>query len=207
MTADEPSQERGLQHKDDPNVPQAEVRTARAGPESPLSAEETHRTTATLIADYIKQTSALATGTVVLSMTFVKDFLGGGVATPHQKWALFATWVLLGLAAVVGFFAQSALIGNIWVSSRTAPYKTGLRRAWLAQMALFFGGILAFAIFAWQHVSGGPPAASAAATLGKGSAISLTIPASASVTLAPADAATALRIDVGAAGSIVVHAK
>ena len=59
-----------------------------------------------VVLEWSKQITTLASGTLVLSATFVKDIFQGTVL--HQ-WALVSSWLLFALSAIFGII----LLGNI----------------------------------------------------------------------------------------------
>lgn len=95
--------------------------------------------------EWSKQLMALATGTLVLSATFVNDLFGNEIIYP---WVLVAVWALLILSMLIGMVFLGALCSLIDDHERTITIYSGPVR-WLALLhfASFLFAIILFTIF------------------------------------------------------------
>lgn len=69
---------------------------------------EEHLEAVKIAGEWTKQLGLWATGTIVLSLGFIKDFLAGGTIGTGWRWGLVASWVLLILSLVAGHLAFGA---------------------------------------------------------------------------------------------------
>ena len=98
---------------------------------------------------WAKLISTLATGTIVLSATFVKDIFPEGQALSDTA-LLFASWVLLGVSTLLGPMVLGALVAHLSRADSTHQldvYATSIRVLSLLQIVSFTVGITLFALF------------------------------------------------------------
>ncbi|MFZ0773464.1 MAG: hypothetical protein WCA49_19600 [Candidatus Sulfotelmatobacter sp.] len=99
--------------------------------------------------EWNKQLSLWATGSIVLSITFVKDLLGGSDIGTSARFALILSWVLLALSIFVGNFAYGAPLTG---AGKTASWKLRINKQArvlsIAQATLFVVGIGLLILFA-----------------------------------------------------------
>jgi len=92
--------------------------------------------------EWNKQLSLWATGSIVLSVTFMKDVLGGSGVSTCSEVLLIISWVTLAASILVGNFAYGAPLTG---AGRSAGWKLCLneatRKLSIAQSCLFVGGI------------------------------------------------------------------
>ena len=92
--------------------------------------------------EWNKQLSLWATGSIVLSVTFMKDVLGGSDVSTCSKVLLIISWVTLAASILVGNFAYGAPLTG---AGKTVGWKLCLndatRKLSIAQSCLFVGGI------------------------------------------------------------------
>jgi hypothetical protein len=100
--------------------------------------------------DYTKLLITLATGTVVISATFLDKFYAG-----KDSGLLIAAWIVLGVSVVVGFLAHGEYIRKL-AESNLAIKNTGIEHANLGQFALAIAGVVLFAIFVVSNVTAKP---------------------------------------------------
>jgi len=99
-----------------------------------------------LALEWSKQVMALATGSLVLSVTFVKDLFNGRI-----EWAsmLIITWILLVLCILSGFVFLGALCSMIDNSDRKISiYESPVQWMALIHFGFFVTALVVFAIFA-----------------------------------------------------------
>jgi hypothetical protein len=98
---------------------------------------------------WAKLLSGLATGTIVLSATFIKDIFPSGVPLESTV-LLFAAWMLLGVATLLGPLVLGALVSHLNRAESTKEldvYAPSIRLLSLLQIATFTFGISFFAAF------------------------------------------------------------
>ena len=98
---------------------------------------------------WAKLLSSLATGTIVLSATFIKDIFPKDHAL-EDKAFLFAAWVVLGVSTLLGPFVLGALISHLSRADSTRAldvYAPSIRILSFLQIATFTVGIVLFATF------------------------------------------------------------
>lgn len=109
--------------------------------------EEDRRDALDAIADFTKLLVSLATGTVVLSATFLETFYEGrSINLLITSWSLTGLSVLLGVVAFGQYIAQLA-------ESNLKPRQSGVEYLNLAQLLTFAIGVALFAIFAVKNVT------------------------------------------------------
>ena len=105
--------------------------------------------------EWSKQIVTLATGTLVLSATFLKDLFGKAL---HAEGALLTCWVSLTVAACAGALflgALSALLGRAATDrnlTKIDVFATSSRLLAFVQIVTFIVGMSAFTWFAWANV-------------------------------------------------------
>jgi len=108
-----------------------------------------HQVEAVKIAgDWNKQLTLWATGAVVLSVSFIKDLLGGVDVGITLKAVLITSWVLLVLSIVVGLLAYGGPITGAGRTDFKLAVTRDTRRFSIAQSALFGIGIGCLVVFA-----------------------------------------------------------
>jgi hypothetical protein len=98
---------------------------------------------------WAKLLSGLATGTIVLSATFIKDIFPSGQAL-ESTGALFAAWAFLGISTLLGPMVLVALVSHLNRAESTYEldvYAPSIRILSLLQIATFALGIFLFATF------------------------------------------------------------
>jgi MFS family permease len=109
--------------------------------------EEDRRHALDAIADFTKLLITLATGTVVLSATFLEKFYKG-----HSLTLLIASWAVIGLSVALGVIAFGQYISQL-AESELKPRRSAVEGWNLAQLIAFGAGVVLFAIFAVQNVT------------------------------------------------------
>jgi hypothetical protein len=103
--------------------------------------------------DTTKQLLTLSTAVLTLTITFLKDVLGGS-ATTVQKWLLAASWGLFLVSIAAGLVTMMALTGELEPKSGSVDPSIRARTVVIAsgtQVITFFVGtllILAFGVAA-----------------------------------------------------------
>lgn len=107
-----------------------------------------------IILEWSKQVTALATGTVVLSATFMKDLFGAQTA---WQGAILVSWLAMAFSASIGVVYLGVLISSVSEAKVEADIDV-YEKSWIAviQVSLFFIGLLAFVAFSWKNVGSGP---------------------------------------------------
>lgn len=106
--------------------------------------------------EWTKQLGLWASGTIVLSLTFLKDFLKGAPVSTFWRWWLVGTWLLL-----IGslFFGHLAFGAPLTGAGKSAHWKLQVnqqtRTLSIAQLSLFLLGLVGMVIFASYHLAGG----------------------------------------------------
>jgi hypothetical protein len=98
---------------------------------------------------WAKLLSSLATGTIVLSATFINDIFPVGHVL-QSKGLLFASWGILGAAILLGPLVLGALISNLSRVESTKEldvYAPTIQVLSLLQILAFMTGLSAFAAF------------------------------------------------------------
>jgi hypothetical protein len=65
------------------------------------------------VQEHLKTIVTIASGTLVLTVSFVKDVVGGSTATERLPWLLAASWAALGIAVFCGTFGLAVLVNNL----------------------------------------------------------------------------------------------
>jgi len=107
------------------------------------------------ILEWSKQLITIASATIVLSATFVKDIFSDTIV--YQGW-LFASWILFIFSIVVGILVIGSLAAylNTGDGSQLDVYKPSIWSTALAQGALFLFGLGTFLWFVYSNVSAHP---------------------------------------------------
>jgi hypothetical protein len=99
--------------------------------------------------EWNKQLSLWATGSIVLSITFLKDILSGSYIGCWARTALISSWTVLALSILVGNFAYGAPLTG---AGKTASWKLRIndqsRLLSIGQASLFVLGIGLLIVFA-----------------------------------------------------------
>jgi hypothetical protein len=108
--------------------------------------------------EWTKQLALWATGTLVLSIGFLKDFLKGQKIEGAWWWCLIAAWFFLICSLIcghLGFGAPLTGAGKSWMWKLRINTQT----RWLSglQLVTFVLGLAAMATFAAFHISGVAP--------------------------------------------------
>jgi hypothetical protein len=110
------------------------------------------------VQEHMKTIVTVASGTLVLTVSFVKDVVGSGPEPEHAAWLLALSWCTLGLAVFSATFGMATLINNL-DDADTSTDRTGIPKAFaagkkgivlrweLVSICLFGVGILALAVF------------------------------------------------------------
>ena len=100
--------------------------------------------------EWNKQLSLWATGSIVLSITFLKDLLGGSYLGFWAKLALVSSWTFLVLSIFIGNFAYGAPLTG--AGKNNANWKLQVneqaRTLSIAQASFFVLGIALLIVFA-----------------------------------------------------------
>jgi hypothetical protein len=111
------------------------------------------------VQEHLKTVVTIASGTLVLTVSFVKDVVGGSSSTTPAHWpsTLAVSWVCLGLAVFCGTFGLATLVNNLddadmsKQQGRIQAFSAGKRwivRKWVfASIVCFALGIGALALF------------------------------------------------------------
>lgn len=154
----------------------------KTGPPNALDDIETHKLVCGLTADYSKQVTTLATGTILLSATFIKDIIKYNIGT-FWSLVLVASWLLFFLSIVLGFLVQGKLTGNLWDKNNPNIYDTGLSTVWSLQAASFFFGVFLFAALAGINFIWPPGSQSAGITPAAAGTVDLQLTKNSTTTL------------------------
>jgi hypothetical protein len=104
--------------------------------------------------EWTKQLALWATGTLVLSLGFLKDFLQGQQVIGAWWWCLVAAWFLLICSVICGHLAFGAPLTG---AGKNAKWKLEINNQtrWLSasQMVTFVLGLAAITVFAAFHIS------------------------------------------------------
>ena len=108
--------------------------------------------------EWAKQLALWTTGTLVLSLGFLKDFVRGQTITGAWWFCLAGAWLMLIVSLICGHLAFGAPLtgaGNNPNWTLTINNQT----RWLSgiQLVAFVLGVLSFAVFVAFHVSASPP--------------------------------------------------
>ena len=110
------------------------------------------------VQEHLKTIVTVASGTLVLTVSFVKDVVGAGEAAQHLTWLLAVSWGALGAAVFCGTFGLATLVNNLDdadtnVDKANVPVafaagKSGIVLRWeVLSIFLFGSGMLALALF------------------------------------------------------------
>lgn len=110
------------------------------------------------VQEHLKTIVTIASGTLVLTVSFVKDVVGPGGAAGHAAWLLALCWAALGVAVFCGTFALAVLVNNLDDADFSADtsgvplaFAAGKKRIvlrWeILSLSTFALGILALALF------------------------------------------------------------
>jgi len=103
--------------------------------------------------EWNKQLSLWATGSIVLSITFMKDILGGTEIATCSKIILVSSWVSLAASILVGNFAYGApLTGAGQTDGWKLRVNASTRNLSILQAFLFVGGIALLILFAGLNI-------------------------------------------------------
>jgi outer membrane protein OmpA-like peptidoglycan-associated protein len=107
------------------------------------------------VSDWSKQITTIASATLVLSATFIKDMLSGHTTSTGYLWT---SWVLLLLTIVAGVFVLGTLAAplNRGNPNNLDVYSVPIACAAIAQILLFLLGMGAFILFVVSNVSAVP---------------------------------------------------
>ncbi len=99
--------------------------------------------------EWNKQLSLWATGSIVVSITFLKDLLGGADLGSWARAGLISSWFLLAISILVGNFAYGAPLTG---AGKQTPWKLQINKATrnlsITQAILFVVGIGLLILFA-----------------------------------------------------------
>lgn len=96
--------------------------------------------------EWSKQITTLASGTLVLSATFVKDIFKG---TVHLDWLLISSWVTFSICAVTGVLFMGSLchlFSNRCTGAKSI-YDPGIRFVANIHLFSFIIGLVLFVVF------------------------------------------------------------
>jgi hypothetical protein len=116
---------------------------------SPVSADKRFQ----LAEGFVKTVLNLATGALVLSVTFLHDIVGIGSEKPHAQitctYLIGAAWIalLLSIAAALFYLYFLAVAAKF-----ERGYSRHLRWGALATIFFFAGGLVLLALFAWYNL-------------------------------------------------------
>jgi len=103
--------------------------------------------------EWSKQTTTLATGTLVLSGTFIKDLFTG-----HVKWpmVIVMSWIVMSASAFLGILYVGALVAMVGKAKGVDDldvyeWKNG-RSVALIQIIAFMMGLVSFVIFVTKNM-------------------------------------------------------
>jgi hypothetical protein len=65
------------------------------------------------VQEHLKTIVTIASGTLVLTVSFVKDVVAGSPATERLPWLLAVSWAALGLAVFCGTFGLAVLVNKL----------------------------------------------------------------------------------------------
>jgi hypothetical protein len=99
------------------------------------------------ITDFTKLLITLATGTIVLSATFLEKFYKG-----HSLALLIAAWSTIALSVILGVLALGQAISQ-FSESDIRPRRSAVEVLNLLQFLAFLAGIVMFSIFAVNNVA------------------------------------------------------
>jgi outer membrane protein OmpA-like peptidoglycan-associated protein len=107
------------------------------------------------VSEWSKQITTIASATLVLSATFIKDMLSGHTTSTGYLWT---SWVLLLLTIVAGVFVLGTLAAplNSGNPNNLDVYSGPIAGAAIAQILLFLLGMGAFILFVVSNVSAVP---------------------------------------------------
>lgn len=102
------------------------------------------------IVSYMKLEITLASGTIILSATFLENIYQG-----QLTWSIIVAWALLGLSIICGFLVSGDHIRKLIEGK--IQIKRGERIEWLAlfQTVFLLAGFAFFAAFATYNVTAG----------------------------------------------------
>jgi MFS family permease len=98
---------------------------------------------------WAKLLASLATGTLVLSATFIKDIFPDSKSL-ETKGILFAAWIVLGISAFMGPMVLGALVAHLNRASSTREldvYSGSIQVLSILQICTFFLGLVLFSTF------------------------------------------------------------
>ena len=125
-----------------------------AASDIPQEQLENQRKAFDLADGWAKLLSGFATGTIILSATFIKDVFPDDQPL-QQKGFLFLSWAILGFSAFFGILVLSGLTANL-VRSDSARgfdlYAGSIRIPALLQVATLVAGVAAFAFFVSKNL-------------------------------------------------------
>ena len=107
-----------------------------------------------LALEWSKQLMALATGTLVLSGTFVKDLFGNNIG---WAWLLLTVWGLLAISILTGMLFMGSLCTLIDGTNRNrvSIYRSPVRELGLIHFCSFVIALLLFAVFSMLNLGCG----------------------------------------------------
>ena len=101
--------------------------------------------------EWSKQITTLATGTLVLSGTFIKDLFSGQIV---WKGLILSCWIAMCLSVLFGIIYLGSLSSLLTRASKAVEldiYKSG-RIIGLIQVLAFFIGLVAFVLFLGKNL-------------------------------------------------------
>lgn len=107
--------------------------------------------------EWNKQLSLWATGSIVLSITFMKDFLSGTLISPPWRIDLALGWGILLVSIFVGNFAYGAPLTGAGKPDFKLKVNQATRRLSVIQASLFVVGIACLVAFAVSNLPGQLP--------------------------------------------------
>jgi len=104
------------------------------------------------VSEWSKQITTIASASLVLSATFIKDIMAGHAVHP---WYLWISWVLLLLTIITGVFVLGTLAAQLNKGDQDTldVYSPSIVGAAIVQTALFLLGMVAFIFFVASNLS------------------------------------------------------
>jgi hypothetical protein len=114
--------------------------------------DEDRRKAVEIAGEWNKQLALWATGSVVLSLGFIKDFLVNNPPTPQWRYELYISWFVLLLSVLSGHFAFGAPLTKVDGPGWQLRVTPQMRKYSLIQVILFIGGLVGVTLFAATHL-------------------------------------------------------
>jgi len=100
-----------------------------------------------------------ATGTIVLSISFLKDFVAGSAISGFWRVELAFAWILLIISVVLGHLGFGAPLTNVGKQGWRLAVNKQTRFFSILQLAFFGFGLLGIVFFAVCHLPHNVPVA------------------------------------------------